>query len=220
MNTLPFIEVDPDSTHTHTIICLHGLGANGADLAPLAKELNLPGVRWIFPDAPERAITINNGMVMRAWHDRGNFASAIPTSDELDLKGVDESDKQIQQLIELESQKVAHEEIFLMGFSQGGAMAIYTGIHFPKKLAGIMGLSAYPAKADKTFEDLSEANQKTQIFIAHGSHDDIVAPQLGQALFNNLKADSYNVTWHEYPMAHSICLEELEDLQVWYSSVI
>jgi phospholipase/carboxylesterase len=218
MSALTSICHEATATHEYTIICLHGLGASGDDLAPLAQELALPNVRWVFPHAPKRPIESYGGQVMRAWHDRLNFQDHVDPAQlasQLDIDGVNESYQLISEVITQEAQKAPYHKLVLMGFSQGGAMAVYSGIHFPHRLAGMVGLSAYPAMAQLSFDQLAVKNKKTPVFLGHGMQDAVVKPSYGKALFDGLHARAYPVEWHTYPMAHSLCGQELQDLKQW-----
>jgi phospholipase/carboxylesterase len=205
------IEHNPAEAITHTVICLHGLGASGSDLLPIAKQLNLPGVRFVFPSAKEISVTLNQGYRMPAWYDikSMHFSSEFRS----DHKGVDEACETVKALIadEQAAYGLGTEAIFLMGFSQGGSIALELGLHYTKKLAGIIGLSTLPAKGMKTFEGMSSENEATSIFLAHGSQDQVVPFSVGELLVKQLKERP--LTSHCYPMGHEICQQELLDIK-------
>ena len=219
MTTLPeCVEVGDDNAD-HSIIWLHGLGADGNDFVPIVPELRLPEslqVRFVFPHAPVRPITINGGMPMRAWFDIR----------QLDLKGIDEpegiaeSQAIAENLIAREQQRgVAAGHIILAGFSQGGAIALQTGLRYADKLAGIMALSTWLPMRERLAAEQSDANRNTSIFMAHGSMDPMVPQALGEVSRDHLLANDYNVSWHSYPMQHQVCLEEINDIGRWIQQV-
>jgi phospholipase/carboxylesterase len=202
---------DPDAS----VIWLHGLGADGNDFVPIVPELGLPqalGVRFVFPHAPVRAVTINNGMRMRAWYD----ISAADLQSRADLTGVRQSQAQVEALIEREKTRgVAAARIVLAGFSQGGAIALYTGLRHGERLAGVVALSTYLVAADKLAGEASAANRGLPIFMGHGTADPIVRYQWGEASRRTLEAAGYPVEWHGYSMPHSVCMEEIVALGAW-----
>lgn len=219
MTTLPeCVEVGGDNAD-HSIIWLHGLGADGNDFVPIVPELQLPAslqVRFVFPHAPVRPITINGGMPMRAWFDIR----------QLDLKGIDEpegiaeSQAIAEGLIAREQQRgVAADHIILAGFSQGGAIALQTGLRYADRLAGIMALSTWLPMRERLVAEQSDANRKTSIFMAHGSMDPMVPQALGEVSRDHLLANDYNVNWHSYPMQHQVCMEEINDIGRWIQQV-
>lgn len=210
------IERNPIGAVTHTVICMHGLGANGHDLAPLATSLQLPGVRFVFPSAPEIPVTLNQGYVMPAWYDiRGlDFSSELRA----DHAGVDAACDSIKSLMADEQSRfgLTPDKIFLMGFSQGGSIALELGLHYPKRIAGIIGLSTLPPKAKKTFENLSPENKSCPVFLAHGREDAVVPYHVGEFCQSHLEQQGYVVSWHSYSMGHEICKEELLQLRKWF----
>lgn len=217
---LKIIEHNPAGTATHTVICLHGLGASGGDLAPLARELNLPNVRFVFPEAPSIPVTLNQGYLMPAWYDIRSldFSSDLRS----DHDGVNSAGESIKRLIanEQASYGIKPENIFLMGFSQGGSIALELGLHYDKKLAGIIGLSTLPAKGTKTFDGLSIENKSTPLFLAHGQQDMVVPFQVGELVQNKLSQLGYDIAWKSYPMGHEILPQELSDLKQWFSGLL
>ncbi|KQV95571.1 alpha/beta hydrolase [Pelomonas sp. Root1237] len=198
-----------------TLIVLHGLGADGHDFVPICGELDLKSlgaVRFVFPHAPERPVTINGGYVMRAWYDILG-ADLVKREDE---PGLRESLAQIMELIDRERARgVAADRIVLVGFSQGCAMALMTALRYPERLGGAVGLSGYLPLAATTAAERSPANANLPIFMAHGTQDPVVVPARGTASRDALQALGHDVEWHEYPMPHSVCMEEIEDLNAW-----
>ena len=214
-NSLPYVEVNPKSKPKAVVIWLHGLGDSGNGFAPIVPELKIPdemAIRFIFPHAPMRSVTINNGMSMRAWYD----ITSMDFNNRADSKGVHESATLVEQLIEIEiANGVPAEKIVLAGFSQGGVIALHLGTRLQKKLAGIMSLSSYMAEAETLAGQASDANRSTPILIAHGQQDDVVPMFLGNAAFKVLEQNGYPVEWREYVMQHNVCMQELNDISAW-----
>ena len=217
---LPSIELETAPNPTASVIWLHGLGADGNDFVPIVPELRLPEslrVRFVFPHAPVRAVTINNGMRMRAWYD----IAAADLNSRADLMGVRESQAQLEALIERENARgMPSERIVLAGFSQGGAIALYTGLRHAERLAGIMALSTYLIAPDKLATEASAANRGVPIFMAHGTADPVVRFQWGEASKRMLEAAGYAVEWRSYRMEHSVCLEEVQAIGAWLTRVL
>lgn len=203
-----------------TIIILHGLGADGSDFVPIARQLDLSSVgpvRYVFPSAPSMPVTINGGYTMPAWYDILG-ADLLSRQDEA---GMRQSQTAIEALIAREkSRGIPAQRIVLAGFSQGCAMALMTGLRHSERLAGIAALSGYLPLADKLAAERSEANQAVPIFMAHGTHDGVVQLPRAQASREALTALGYAVQWHEYRMEHSVCPEEVDDLQAWLRRVL
>jgi phospholipase/carboxylesterase len=197
------------------VIWLHGLGANGNDFVPVVQQLRLPAdlaIRFIFPHAPIRPITINQGYEMPGWYD----ISSLSIIDGEDVDGINESGEALRQLCEQqEEQGIVSTRIILAGFSQGGAIALHCGLNFPRPLAGIMALSTYLPRCTPLDTGSATANLATPLFMAHGTEDDVVAHHYGKSSYERLQNAGYRVFWHEYPMAHSVCMEEIEDIQHW-----
>lgn len=218
VKTLDCVEVSVGTGTDWSIIWLHGLGADGHDFEPIVPELGLPagvGVRFVFPHAPMRPVTINGGMVMRAWYDIYGFDSSGP----VDKAGMQESGSQVEALIQRELERgTANERILVAGFSQGGAIALQYAVTTPRKLAGIVGLSTYLPLAREL--DSQAANKTTPFFMAHGTLDPILPVGLGQAARGWLDERGYSVEWHEYPMAHQVCAEEIAHLSKWLSTIM
>jgi len=220
---LETIEIETAANPTAAIIWMHGLGADGNDFVPIVGELGLdngPAVRFVFPHAPMRPVTINNGFVMRAWYDV-MFGDLEGKSRKPDEQGVRDSEAQIGALIEREKQRgIGTGRIVLAGFSQGGAIALQTGLRYPEKIAGIMALSTYLPLAAVLPQEASPANRKTPIFMAHGVYDPVVPYLMGTTSRVTLAGLGYEVEWREYPMQHSVCAEEVRDIAAWLRKVL
>jgi phospholipase/carboxylesterase len=208
-------EIETGPNPRTTLIVLHGLGADGHDFVPICGELDLSAigpVRYVFPHAPERPVTINGGYVMRAWYDILG-ADLVRREDEAGLR---DSQAAIAALVDRERQRgIAAERIVLMGFSQGCAMALMTALRYPERLAGAVGLSGYLPLAATTAAERSAANAGLAVFMAHGTQDPVVIHARGTASRDALRALGHAVEWHDYPMPHSVCMEEIEDLNAW-----
>jgi phospholipase/carboxylesterase len=216
---LSIVEIKPTAEHRHTIIWLHGLGADGHDFEAIAAELKLyaePHIHFIFPDAPFRPITINNGMSMRAWFDILELSPNI----RVDTAGVDASCQLLEQLIEDEiAQGIPPEQILLAGFSQGGTVALQVGLTYPRRLAGIVALSTFLPTLEQLKTELSAANRDIPVFIAHGILDSVVAVEFGKKTSDQLRALGYSVEWSDFMMDHSVCREEVERI-AWFIEAI
>ena len=199
------IEIETGPRPEVAVIWLHGLGADGHDFEPIVPELELrKAVRFIFPHAPLRAVTINNGMRMRAWYDIFQFGGGPE-----DEAGIRASEGLLKELISQERKKgIAPKSIVLAGFSQGGAIVLQTGLRYPERLGGIMALSTYLPLHEK-LNEASPANRDVPIFMAHGSHDDIIPLPKAEASKDLLVKAGYPVEWRTYPMPHSVCPEEI-----------
>lgn len=213
--TLPCVEIETAPNPRHAVVWLHGLGADGNDFAPIVPELvdrSWPALRFVFPHAPVRPVTVNGGMPMRAWYDIKGMAIA----DKQDEAGMRASIAELDALIAREGGRgVAPRRVLVAGFSQGGAIALAGGTRHVSRLGGLVALSTYLPLAGKTQAERSAANAATPIFMAHGSHDPIVPPALGESSRDALRALGYAVEWHGYPMAHQVCAEEIADLRAW-----
>lgn len=212
---LPCVEID-SSNSSHSVIWLHGLGADGHDFEPIVQELNLnQPVRFIFPHAPTMPVTVNNGMSMPAWYD----ITSAQIDSRPDETGIRQSQQSILLLIEKEIERgIKSSNIILAGFSQGGAIALHTGLRYEKPLAGIMGLSTYLPLMDSVKNEIHAANQKTPIMLAHGLHDPIVPFNLAEKTKAYLEQLSYTTELHSYVMEHSVCPEEVNDISDWINS--
>ena len=212
---LETIELSTADNPVASIIWLHGLGADGHDFEGLVTEFKFPenlAIRFIFPHAPYRPVTLNNGYVMRGWYD----ISSLEFGQQEDTNGIQESSKAICQLIEQEiSRGIQSHRIFLAGFSQGGAIALYTALRYQKPLAGVLALSSYLPLKDSLEKAASTANQNLPVFMAHGLQDDIVHYQYGLETRLLLEKLNYSIAWHDYSMSHSVCMEEINDIASW-----
>ena len=215
---LPCIEKTTAPSPRHAVIWLHGLGADGNDFLPIVPELvdpAWPALRFVFPHAPVRPITINGGMAMRAWYD----ISGLEIAQRQDETGIRSSIVLLEELIEREiARGMPGKNIFLAGFSQGGAIVLAGGIRHAQRLGGIIALSTYLPMAEKTDAEASAANRSAPIFMAHGMLDPTISHALGEMSRDYLAKRGYAVDWHAYPMAHQVCMEEIADLKRWMSA--
>lgn len=213
--TLPTVEKETAANPAFSIIWLHGLGADGNDFVPIVPELVAPGwpaLRFVFPHAPVRPVTINNGMSMRAWYD----IAAFDLNARQDEAGMRASIREVETLIAREQARgVPSERIFLAGFSQGGAIALATGLRHADKLAGIIALSTYLPLHASLATERSAANDATPIFWGHGTADPVVILLRGIESRDLLHSLGYPLQWHTYPMLHAVCAEEITDLRHW-----
>jgi phospholipase/carboxylesterase len=220
---LEVIEIATGAAPQASVIWMHGLGADGNDFVPVVQELDLseaPQIRFVFPHAPMQPVTINNGYVMRAWYDV-KWGDLEGRSKQADEKGVRASQAAIVQLIEKEvSRGIATEKIVLAGFSQGGAIALQTGLRYPNRLAGVMALSTYLPLAQSFEQEAAAQNRATAIFMAHGTQDNVVPYQMGIRSRDVLMQHGYDVKWREYPMQHSVSIEELRDIAAWLKATL
>ena len=213
---LQAIELTTSHNPVGTVIWMHGLGADGNDFVPVVKELGLPEslpIRFIFPHAPMRPVTINAGQVMRAWYDIIEISSAERKVDEA---GIRESQHAIEALIEREiARGVPANRIVLAGFSQGGAIALQTGLRYNQGLAGILALSTYLPLAASLAAEASSANRSIPLFMAHGEQDTVIPISIAESSVKELRRNGYKVDWREYPMAHSVSMGEITDIGAW-----
>lgn len=211
---LDAIEFSTGPAPKTSLIVLHGLGADGSDFVPVCEALQLQtlgDVRCVLPHAPERPVTVNGGYRMPAWYD---ILGPHPAPE--DEAGLRASQAQIAALLDREiARGVPAGRIVLMGFSQGCAMTLMTALRYPQRLGGAVGLSGYLPLAASTAAERSAANTGLPLFLAHGTQDNIVNPSRGRASRDALQALGHPVDWHEYPMAHSVCMEEITDLNAW-----
>ncbi len=209
------VEIEPDNPARFSVVWLHGLGADGHDFEPIVPYLGLPrglGVRFVFPHAPSRPVTINMGLIMPAWYD---ILGGDLRRDQ-DAEGIGRSADRISALLTRENERgVPSGRIVLAGFSQGGAIALHVGLRHPERLAGIMALSTYLVCEEDVEARRSEANAGNAVFAAHGEFDPMVPPARGEAARDRLKALGYAVTWRTYPMGHEVCPEEISDIGGW-----
>jgi phospholipase/carboxylesterase len=198
-----------------SVLWLHGLGADGHDFAPIVPELvrpDWPGIRFVFPHAPVRPVTINGGVPMRAWYD----IKSLSTDDRADEEGVRESMREVDALIARERDRgVPAERLLLVGFSQGGAMALASGLRREAPVAGIAALSAYLPLGSRTAAEMTAGGKATPVFMAHGTQDPVVAPAWGSRSRDAMKALGVQVEWRTYPMPHSVHPQEVRDLGDW-----
>ncbi len=188
------------------VIWLHGLGADGHDFEPIVPELRLPQpVRFVFPHAPVRPVTINQGMRMRAWYDIFQFGGGRE-----DEAGIRASQESVERLVK--QQTLPPHRVVLAGFSQGGAIVLQTALRYPARLAGVMALSTYLPLAGTLERERSEANRDIPIFMGHGKFDDLIPVDRARKSRDFLKGLNYNIEWHDYPMPHSVCAEEIRDI--------
>jgi phospholipase/carboxylesterase len=217
---LETVELETAPAPRASVIWMHGLGADGHDFEPIVPELDLPpspGVRFVFPHAPMRPVTINGGWVMRAWYDVREEGGVRRE----DGPGVRTSQGQIEALIARERARgVAAGRIVLAGFSQGGAMALHTGLRQPERLAGILALSCSLPLADDAAAEASPATRAAPIFMAHGTGDSLVPLARGARARDLLRQLGYQVDWREYPMPHAVCPEEIGHIGQWLRAVL
>jgi phospholipase/carboxylesterase len=220
MKELETVTVETGPSPSFTIIWMHGLGADGHDFEPLVPELletGMPSLRFVFPHAPVRPVTINNGYQMRAWYD----IVAIDRRATEDTGGIKASGDAITALIHRENERgIDNKQIALAGFSQGGAMALHTALRHPDPLAGVIALSCYLPLAREFATVRHAANAATPIFMAHGSQDPVVPFGLGDESRRALQSAGYAVEWHAYPMPHSLCADEVNDIRAFLGKII
>lgn len=216
---LPCVELEPPGAADAAVVWLHGLGADGHDFVPIVPELGLAadhGVRFVFPHAPKIPVTLNGGFVMPAWYDIKSLD--VRGQDE---KGIRRSDAAVRRLVEREVERgVEPGRIVLAGFSQGGAIALFTGLRHPDRLAGIMALSTFLVAPESLAAEATEANRRVPIFQAHGTLDPMVPHALGAMTRDWLTAGGWRVEAHDYPMAHQVCLEEIVAIGEWLRRVL
>ena len=217
---LETVERETGAEPTACVIWLHGLGADGTDFVPLIPELGLPAlpaVRFVFPHAPVRSVTINNGMRMRAWYD----IVGVDLNHRADVAGVLQSRNEIEALIAREkSRGISASSIVLAGFSQGGVVALDTGLRHTERLAGIMALSTYVVQPENLSAEMAAVNREVPIFMGHGTADPVVRYEWGDASRRALVQNGCQVEWHSYRMEHSLCLEEIRDIAGWLARVL
>jgi len=218
--TLETLQMQSADAPGASLIVLHGLGADGHDFVPIAQELDLApvgGARFIFPHAPMRPVTMNGGYVMRAWYD----IAGTPQARSEDEAGLRASQALIEALIRQERERgVPASRIVLMGFSQGCALTLLTGLRHGERLAGLVGLSGYLPLAERTAAERSAANADVPIFLAHGRDDPMIGIDRARASRDALQALGYAVEWHDYAMPHSVCMDEIVDLNRWLLRVL
>ncbi|HET9025003.1 MAG TPA: carboxylesterase [Burkholderiaceae bacterium] len=217
---LQCVEVQTNPSPGATVILLHGLGADGYDFVPVVREFEAhgaPAARYVFPHAPTMPVTINGGVVMRAWYDILG-TDLVRREDE---KGIRASQGMVEALIEREVERgVPRSRIVLAGFSQGGAITLHTGLRHPQPLAGLIALSCYLPLADSFSSEATAGSRGVPLFLAHGTQDPVVPLARGAASRDALKAAGYGVEWHDYPMPHSVCAEEIRDIAAFMQRVL
>ncbi len=220
MSLLPALELCTHAAPDASILWLHGLGADGHDFVPVVQELQLPPtlrLRFIFPHAPLQPVTINNGMVMRAWYDIRLNNLQRETDDAGVLRSVDA----VNALIQRETSRgILPSRILLAGFSQGGAVVLTAGTRYPDRLGGILALSTYLPMAEQLPQQASAANRHIPIFMVHGTQDNVIPLSLAEASRQALSQAGYAVQWNTYPMAHHLCQEEIEAIALWIQKVL
>ena len=207
--------IEPGAEHNASVIWLHGLGADGHDFEPIVPELGLgkdTGIRFIFPNAPVRPVTINGGMPMRAWYD----VISANLREQEDTEAIVASSNLITEYIDHEIDAgIASDKILLAGFSQGGAISLHAGLRYPSALAGLLALSTYLPLPDRLNSEASETNKAIPIVMAHGLFDPVIPVAQGRSSCKKLKEHGYSVDWYEYPMQHAVCIEEIEMIGDW-----
>ena len=219
--TLPSLEIETAPAPTHAVIWLHGLGADGHDFEPVVEAFDasrLPALRFVFPHAPTRPVTINGGYVMRAWYD---IVSTDFSQRREDPDGVIASARQLEDLIARENARgIADENIVLAGFSQGGAIALHAGLRHPRRLAGILALSTYLPLPDTLAAQADPVNHATPVFMAHGRHDEVIPHAFALSSRALLESAGYRVEWHDYACGHGMVMEEIQDIEHWLHTVL
>ena len=212
---LSCLEIEPDGNAAGTIIWMHGLGADATDFEPIVPMLGLSAaLRFVFPNAPVRPVTINNGMEMRAWYD------IDPRSPLSGAAEIGASAAEIDRLVERERQRgVPPERIVLAGFSQGGVIALHLGLRYPERLAGTMALSTYVHDHEHLAGEVSFASVDVPIFMAHGRNDPMIPITRAITTREALRALGYRIEWHEYPMGHQVSAQEIADISRWLGGI-
>lgn len=217
---LDCVEINPEADPAYVVIWLHGLGADGHDFEAIVPELRLPEslpIRYVFPHAPTRPVTINMGMVMRAWYD----ILEMDVSRKVDVDNIVESSMLLRNLIQRELDAgMPSEKILLAGFSQGGAIVLHTALRYEKPLAGLLALSTYLPTVDSLGSERNDANGKIPIMMAHGQHDPMIPIVNAENTREALIHLNYTVQWHAYPMEHQVCMEEIQAIRAWMLSIM
>ena len=209
---LPCVEVEPRGPATSSIVWLHGLGASGHDFEPVVPHLRLPRTRFVFPHAPRRPVTLNMGLIMPAWYDFTELDRAGAETE----RHVRESDGLVRALLEREKERgVPPERTVLAGFSQGAAVALFTGVRYPETLAGIVALSGYELLGPTREAEASAANRATPMFFGHGRYDPMVPLAMGKAAHAAYATGGRDAQWHEYPIEHSVSMPEIDEIGAW-----
>ncbi|MFL6619218.1 MAG: alpha/beta hydrolase [Povalibacter sp.] len=214
------VVLEPSAAATATVIVLHGLGADGFDFVPIVRELNIPAnlpVRFIFPHAQARPVTLNNGYVMRAWYDIKSLGGSGPEDD----VGIRESAASISKRVDEQAASgIAPDRVVIAGFSQGGAIALQAGLRYPQRLAGVLALSTYLPLRNTLQAEASPANRDVPILMCHGTYDGVVPAAMGVASRDILLKLGYAVEWRSYPMDHSVSPTEITDISNWLKACL
>ena len=217
------IEMEINGEPEAVIIWLHGLGADGNDFVPVVKQLDITrnkGVRFVFPHAPYRSVTINGGMTMRAWYD----VMTLDRNGIQDEIGIQKSSTFLEELIQREYDRgIAYNKIIIAGFSQGGAIALYTGLRYPKKLGGLIALSTWIPLEEKIKNELGKDNSQPlnlPIFLAHGEYDQVIPFEFGEISKKLIEKVGFKVNWNSYPIEHSVSQQEISDIGLWLSEIL
>ncbi|TEW54597.1 carboxylesterase [Psychromonas sp. RZ22] len=220
VKNLERIVIEPATSATSCVIWLHGLGDSGAGFSPIVPVLKLPknhSIRFVFPHAPEQAVTLNQGAVMRSWYD----IKSMDLHNRADIAGVLDSEQAIHALIQEQlNSGINSDSIILAGFSQGGVMSLFTGLRYPQKLAGILAMSCYLPNGDQLPLQLSATNKHTPILQHHGEQDDVVPFSAGQMANQLLLENGYQTQWTSYAMGHTVVMEQLEEISTWIQDVL
>ena len=218
--SLEFVDAKPSQPTNAVVIWLHGLGDSGHGFAPIASQLPIDSkhnIHFIFPHAPERPVTINNGFVMRAWYD----IKSLELDRRADEEGVIESAQQVEALIQQQIDAgIPANRIILAGFSQGGVVALHLGLRFGQRLAGILAMSTYMCSPENLKEQASDANRLVPIMQCHGTDDEMVPLFMGEKAKSTLQENNYTVDWRTYPMQHNVCPQQVGDIAQWINSVL
>jgi len=214
---LEFIEIETGENIEFSVIWLHGLGASGHDFEPIVPELKLlsrPGIRFLFPHAPIRPVTINGGAAMRAWFDIDSLNFEARSQDN---EGIAASVALVDELIAAETDRgISESNILIAGFSQGGAIALQAGLTLPRNIGGIIALSSYLPMTEASLETINSGKLQTPIFMAHGAIDEVIRVEYAERSRDKLAARNANIEWHKYDIAHSVSNEEVDDLSLWF----
>lgn len=215
---LPCVVTETGPDPVVSILWLHGLGADGNDFAPIVPELvdpAWPPLRFVFPHAPVRPVTINNGMAMRAWYD----IRSLSLAERADAEGVRQSVDDVEALIAAQAADgIPSERLVVAGFSQGGVIALQAALRHSQRLLGVIGLSCYLPLTDTLAAERSPTNADTPVLLMHGEHDPVVPFALGLHARDTLQSWNYQVDWHAYPMQHQVCMEQILDLRRWLAA--
>lgn len=216
MNDKP-IEIANNNTPTGSVIWLHGLGADGNDFSPVVDILSLAQLRFILPHAPFRQVSLNNGYEMRAWYDLFGLTANAPQ----DEAGIHEAQHFIESLIENEiARGIPSERIAIVGFSQGGAIALHTALRYKHSLAGVIALSTYLPLKNKLAFEKSVENQHIPILMVHGAYDEVISLDMAKASMETLQSENYDVNWLEFPIAHSVSVEEIDEIRTFLMKIM